>query len=59
MDDSGANLPTDACGDGWQFISGIQISGDIYSLVGENPQLLMQAIDKYGYFIKSKGSMNN
>ena len=61
MDHNGSNLPTDVsnCLDGWQFISGIQISENVYSLIGENPQQVIQAIDKYGYFVKSKGSMSN
>jgi hypothetical protein len=55
MDSSGSNLPVDPkiCSGSWKYESGIEISKDIYSLIGANPKKILEAIEIQGYYIAS------
>ena len=61
IDKSGANLPTGSYNstNDWQCIATLEMSDQNSSLTGEEPKTILQAIDKYGYFIDFKGSNYN
>jgi len=54
-EETGKNLPSGkSCLLRWQYIKKIRISVDPYSLIGENPLKILEAIAKEGYYISGK-----
>jgi hypothetical protein len=55
FEESGKNLPVDPlCRLGWRFLKKIDISDDPYSLIGDNPKLILEAIFRQGYYISGR-----
>jgi hypothetical protein len=60
IEKSGSNLPNDdTCRLGWRFFKEIQITEDPFSLIGPNPKEILQAIDRYGYYISLNQKKSN
>lgn len=57
LDETGANIPTAACADGWRFRESFQLGVHEPLPVAIAPEPILRGIKANGYFIWHKGAM--
>ncbi len=57
LEESGGNIPLDACGEGWHYRETFQLGVHEALPIAVSPEPVLRGIEADGYFIWRKGSI--